>query len=29
VPVLLVLVGLLLWFLKGRRRRAIQERYSR
>ncbi len=28
VPALLVLFGLLLWFLKGRKRRAIQERYS-
>jgi ABC-type uncharacterized transport system involved in gliding motility auxiliary subunit len=28
VPALLVLFGLLLWFLKGRRRRAIQERYK-
>jgi len=28
VPALLVLFGLLLWFLKGRRRRAIQARYG-
>jgi hypothetical protein len=28
VPALLVLFGLFLWFLKGRRRRAIQARYG-
>lgn len=27
VPILLVLFGLILWFLKGRKRQAIQERY--
>jgi hypothetical protein len=29
VPVVLVLLGLFLWFLKGKRRQALQQRYNR